>query len=180
MPASAATLQTHLRAAGYTGATVTSTSAPLFVTIKNHIPGRTEPLQSTVSGGGVTQVRAFISGMWTPISLPSYPYALPAAKATLQTHLRAAGYTGAVVKLHGDEWTIHLPDVAAGSTNRNINADITPPDPFPDWDVFLVYQGEVTDNIVLGTSGNVRTPAGAPLLEYPRQFARLRITRTSP
>jgi hypothetical protein len=175
MPSAAATLQTHLRAAGYTGATVTSTSVPLYVTIKNHTPGRAELLQSTVSGGGVTQVRAYISGTWTPISLPSYPYALPSAKATLQTHLRAAGYTGAVVKLHGDEWTIHLPDVAAGATNRSINADITPADPFPAWDAFLVYQGEAPDNIVVGTSGNVRTPAGAPLLEYPRQFARLRV-----
>jgi hypothetical protein len=85
-----------------------------------------------------------------------------------------------VVSLIGDEWTVHLPDVLASATNRQIACDITPGDPFPTWDWSGIYVGETPATGVSGTSGNVRTPAGAPLLEYPRQFARLRITRTSP
>lgn len=180
MPAAAATLQADLRSAGYTGATVTSVSHDLNVIIKDHTVAGQILLQSTVSGGAVTQVRARSSGAWTPISLPSYPYALPSAKATLQTHLRAAGYSGAVVNLIGDAWTITLPDILASATNRQISAEIDPGDPYPAWDFAGIYQGLVPATGTQGTSGNVRTPAGAPLLEYARQFARLRIIRTNP
>lgn len=176
MPAQTATLQTHLRAAGFTGATVASVAAPLSVQIRNHLQSGTSGLQATVAGGAVTQVRYPAGGgVWNLISLPGYPYALPSAAPTLQTHLRAAGYTGAVVKLLGPEWAITIPNVLAGANNRSLTATITPGDPFPAWDTFGTYLGLVPDNAAQGSSGNVRTPAGAPLLEAPRQFARLRV-----
>jgi len=176
MPAAAATLQAHLRAAGYTGATVTSVARPLTVSIRNYLSSGPFMMQSTVSGGAVTQVRAYIAGVWTPVSLPAYPYALPGSRATLQTHLRAAGYSGAVVQLLGDEWTIALPNVLASATNRSLIVTINPGDPFPAFDFAGNYVGDAPANMIVGTSGNVRTPAGAPLDEHPRQFARLKFT----
>jgi hypothetical protein len=181
MPAQTATLQTHLRAAGFAGATVSSVAAPLSVQIRNHLQSGTSSLKATVAGGAVTEVRYPAGGgVWNLISLPGYPYALPAAAPTLQTHLRAAGYTGAVVKLLGPEWTITIPNVLAGANNRSLTATITPGDPFPAWDNLGTYLGLVPDNMAQGSSGNVRTPAGAPLAEAGRQFARLRVTRTAP
>lgn len=180
MPAAAATLQTHLRAAGYPGATVTSVAAPWSVNIRNHLQAGSSNLQTTIVGSAVTQVRSYVGGVWTPVSLPGYPYALPSAQATLQTHLRSAGFVGAVVKLLGPEWTIHLPNVLASATNRLFMVEFTPPDPFPYWSFDGVYQGLAADAMAVGTSGNVRTPAGDPLAEASRQFARLRITRTAP
>jgi hypothetical protein len=180
IPAAAATLQAHLRVAGYTGATVTSVARPLTVSIRNYLSSGPFMMQSTVSGGAVTQVRAYIAGVWTPVSLPAYPYALPGSRATLQTHLRAAGYSGAVVELLGDEWTIELPNVLASATNRSLIVTINPGDPFPAFDFAGNYVGDAPANMIVGTSGNVRTPAGAWLDEHPRQFVRLRITRSNP
>lgn len=179
MPADAATLQTDLVAEGYTGATVTVTAAPWTVSILNHTPGTLQVLAATHSGATVTAV--FPPGGGSAISLPGYPYALPGGRATLQADLVAAGYTGAVVRLMDDEWAIHVPDVAASASNRYISATISPDDPFPAWDLLSgAYLGLLPNNGIQGESSNVRTPGGAPLLERPRQFARLRVTRTDP
>ncbi len=172
MPAAAATLQTDLRAAGYTGATVTSTSAALVATAKNHTPSAAHLITLTQSGGSVTAA----ASQGSSISLPSFPYAMPSARASLQADLRTAGLTGAVVMLYGDPWTIVLPDRAATDVNREFSLTISPGDPYKGWDMFGNYLGEAPANGINGTSGNVRTPGGYPLLEAPAQFFRLGIS----
>lgn len=127
-----------------------------------------------MSGTNVTDVKD--SGV--TVSLPGYPYSMPSQRATLQTDLRNAGKSGAVVRLFGDTWTLFLPDRSATRNVRDYAVTFTPGDPFPTWDMFGNYQGEitdtiVTDTIVTGTSGNVRTPGGSPLSEAVRAFARI-------
>jgi hypothetical protein len=114
-----------------------------------------------------------------PISLPGYPYAMPAQAATLQADLRAAGQSGAVVKLYGDAWTILLPDRPCPTPDYRASiADITPDDPYPAWDFFETYLGELPDTAVVGTSGNIRPGGGGGVIpEALKQFARLKITR---
>ena len=174
MPADAARLQTDLRAAGYTGATVTSTSAALTATARNHTVDGVKHIGLTQSGNTVTSViyqgGAVTTGM-------SYPYSLPSQRAALQADLRTAGLSGAVVMLHADSWEVTLPDRAASGINREFSLTIDPGDPFKVWDYFGNYQGEAPANTVNGTSGHVRTPGGAPLLERSSQFARMRIMR---
>jgi len=176
MPSQAATLQTHLRAAGYTGATVTSVTAPLTVGAINHTIDGRKTMSVTMSGSNVTMVRDnygtnITSGM-------SYPYAMPSQRAALQTALRAAGQSGAVVMLYGDAWTLSLPDrPAASNLQRQSSISITPDDPYPSWDMFGTYLGNQSAAAVDGTSGNVRASGGASLVEALRQFARLKITR---
>lgn len=174
MPAQAATLQADLRAAGYTGATVTSTSAALTTLVKNHLSTGTTGMVVTMSGASVTGVRFFTG---TTISLPGYPYAMPGAKATLQADLRANGVTGAVVMLFQDTWEIILPNLLAEGRIRDEIFTISPGDPFPGYDFFGNYAGEFPANAVVGVSGNVRTPAGLPLRESAKAF--FRINRTS-
>lgn len=170
MPSEAAALQADLRAAGYTGATVTSSSASLVARVKNHISTGTTGLVVTMSGADVTAVNFYGD---PAISLPGYPYTMPADRAALQTDLRANGVTGAVVMLYQDPWQIFLPNRIAVGRVRDISLTIDPGDPFPSYDFFGNYQGEAPANSVTGTSGNVRTPAGAPLLEAPRCFFRV-------
>ena len=173
MPADKTRLQTDLRSAGFTGATVSSTTAALSVEVKNYTPGVTWPLDVTMSGSNVTAV-AFGG---TTISLPAYPYAMPGQRAALQTALRAAGQSGAVVTLYGDPWEINLPNVLAGGTGREFVVTITPDDPWPAWNVMSgAYLGEMGAAGVVGSWSNVRTPAGDPLEEAPLQFASLKIT----
>jgi hypothetical protein len=176
MPASAATLQADLRAASYPGATVTHVSAALTVGIINHTVDGRESLTVTLSGGSVTGVA---TGLGASIPLPGYPYAMPAQRATLQTDLRAAGQSGAVVKLYGDAWTILLPDRPAPTPEqRGSIADITPDDPYPEWNFFNTYLGVLPDTAVVGTSGNIRPGGGGGVIpEALKQFARLKITR---
>lgn len=173
MPSDAARLQTDLRAAGYTGATVTSTSAALTATARNHTVDGNKSLLVIQSGSTVTSVT---SG-GTSISLPSYPYTLPSARASLQADLRTAGLSGAVVMLHADSWEVTLPDRAASGADREFSLTIDPGDPFKVWDFYGTYQGENPAATVDGTSGNVRNPSGSPLLERSSQFARMRIKR---
>jgi hypothetical protein len=113
----------------------------------------------------------------TRITLPAYPYAMPAARATLQSALRTAGHSGAVVTLYGDEWTIFLPDrPAANNTDRQFSLTYTPDDPYPAWDMYLNYLGNQSAAAELGTFGNVRPAVGSGVaLEANKQFARLRI-----
>lgn len=169
-----ATLQTHLRAAGYTGAVVSNVAAAMSVGIINHTNGARTPLQVVLSGTNVTMVK---TNSGTNISLPSYPYAMHAQQATLQADLRAAGQSGAVVMLYGDEWTIFLPDRPAASPAQRANSvTITPDDPYPAWDMFGAYLGNQSAATILGTSGNVRSAGGTPQAEALKQFARLKIT----
>lgn len=177
VPSQAATLQADLRAAGYTGAVVSSVAAPISVGIKNHTNGATLPLGVTLSGSDVTLVK---TNTGTNISLPSYPYSMPSQRAALQTDLRAAGQSGAVVMLYGDEWTIFLPDrPAASPVQRQNSVTITPDDPYPAWDMFGTYLGDQPANLINGTAGNVRPGGGAVKAEALRQFARLKITSGS-
>lgn len=170
MPADAAQLQTDLRAAGFTGALVSSVSGSLVAKVKNHISTGIRSLAVTMSGTNVTAV-AEIGG--STISLPSYPYSMPSQRATLQTDLRAAGIAGAVVMLFGDTWTIELPDQIAVGNSRPFDVTISPGDPYPGYDFFGNYVGEAPANLIQGTSGNVRTPTGDPLGESVKAFARV-------
>jgi len=180
LPADAADLQADLRGAGYTDATVTVTVADLGVRIRMFPSGAILPVDYNGSGE-VEQVYTPSISAPIPVSLPSYPYALPAGRAALQADLRAAGVSYAVVELTGDLIAIHLPDVAASGNNRAILAEIDPGDPYPTFDGLTgAYTGDVAGNAVSGSFSNVRTPSGDPLLERPRQFARLRITRSKP
>lgn len=69
--------------------------------------------------------------------------------------------------LHSASWEVTLQDRSASWTNRE----------FKVWDAHGTFLGENPAATVDGTSGNVRNPAGSPLLERSSQFARLRITR---
>jgi hypothetical protein len=174
MPASAATLQAHLRTAGYTGALVTNVPASLTVGIINYQLSGRRKMPVTMSGSNVTMVQ------WqgSNISLPGYPYAMPSQHGALQTALRNAGYTGAVVSLYADEWTIFLPDrPAAGNLQRQIIATFTPDDPYPAWDFFGTYLGFQSSNAQTGVASNIRAGVGEGVLdEALKQFARLKIS----
>jgi hypothetical protein len=170
MPADAATLQADLRTAGFTGALVTSASASLVARAKNHSADGTFPITLTMSGSSVTAAEEHDG---TPITLPSAPYSMPTQRASLQTDLRAAGQSGAVVKIYDDTWTILLPDISAGGDDRDLTLTIDPGDPYPAWDPVWGYLGEFDDVFVIGTSGNIRTPVGQLLEECSQQFARL-------
>lgn len=176
MPAAAAALQADLRTLGFAGATVTSTSAALSVEVKRHYLADNYTVLSypvTLSGSDVTEVRTN-TGTLIPLS---YPYAMPAAQATLQADLAAAGHSGAVVKLFGDEWEIFIPDRSTILNNRRLVITIDPGDPFPVWNFFGEYQGLNPDNIIEGTFSNLRATTGlAPLDEAGKQFGRLKIT----
>lgn len=173
MPADAALLQSDLRASGFPGALVSIVADPISVLARNHIVSGIATLEITLAGTSVTQVKS----AGTIISLPRYPYAMPGQQADLQADLRTAGYSGAVVSLYADSWDITLPNVPATGNIRDFSLTTTPGDPFPYWDMHDVYQGLNQDNIVSGSSRNVRTPAGLALREKnERQFARLRHT----
>ena len=170
MPSQAATLQTDLRAAGYTGAVVSTSSGTLVAKAKNHVSTGTVGLVVTMSGNNVEAVNFYGGGA---ISLPSYPYTMPGSRASLQTDLRANGAPGAVVMLYKDPWSIFLPDRDASANARSIVLTISPGDPFPAYDFYGVYQGEAPANVELGTPSNTRSPLGAPLLESVRAFFRV-------
>lgn len=177
MPSDAATLQADLRTAGFPGALVSVTTAGMTVDIANHTPYTDTPLVPTMLGYTVTDV----TYQGSSVSLPSYPYAMPASRATLQADLRTAGITAAVVMLYGDEWEILLPDVAATGDTRDFTAAITPDDPHPHWGGLTnTYLGEIANATVTGSAGNVRTPEGDPLLEAGSQFFRMKISRITP
>jgi hypothetical protein len=169
MPADAATLQADLRDEGFTGALVTSTSHALSVGIKNHTDdGPAKKLTPVLSGSNVTNV----TFQGSSITLPAYPYSLPADAADLQADLRTAGYSGAVVKLFDDEWSVFLPNLLAGDS-RPYDITFSPGDPFPFWNMFKIYQGLNPDDDFKGSHENLRTPGGAPLTEHAKAFARL-------
>jgi hypothetical protein len=130
-------------------------------------------VESTRYGKSITDISI---GQVT-VSLPGYPYAMPSQAATLQTHLRAAGYTGAVVMLYADSWSIFLPDrLAAGNLQRQTILTFTPGDPYPGFDLFGNYTGIQPAAAVDGTHGNVRTAGGGTLAESDKQFGRLKLT----
>lgn len=173
MPADKSRLQADLRSAGYTGATVTSTSAALEVVVINYTAGGERKFVVTQSGTNVTAVAPYGEGT---ISLPAYPYAMPSQKAALQSALRTAGYDGAVVTLFADPWEIFIPNRSISGKNYPHSLTFTPTDPFKTWDFFGNYQGEAPGNAIAGTAENVRTPGGAPLEEAVRQFFRLEVS----
>jgi len=170
MPADAATLQTDLRAAGYTGATVTTSSAAITAGIINHTIGARILMQVTHSGATVTAVTPWGE---SAISLPNYPYALPGDQALLQSDLRTAGYDGAVVMLYKDPWQVFIPDRTASGLVRDFKLAITPDDPYPAWDFFgNAFTGSAA--AVEGTSDNVRSAGLTALAEAKKCFFRIK------
>lgn len=173
MPADKARLQADLRAAGYTGATVTSASAALTAKAINYTIDGRKTLVVTQSG---TNVTAVAPGGGGTISLPAYPYAMPSQRAALQSALRTAGYAGAVVTLFADSWEIFIPNRSISGKNHRFSLLFTPADPFKAWDFYGNYVGELPGNAILGGPENVRTPSGDPLQEAARQFFRLEVS----
>jgi len=178
MPAQAATLQADLIAAGYAGCTVQTSTADISVEITNYYYANSisnrDKLNPVVNAASqVTEVTTVDD---VSIPLPSYPYQMPAAQATLQTDLRAAGYSGAVVKLYDDPWEIFIPDRNTTTQNsRAIQLTITPADPYPYWTMQGVYQGLDQDDTITGTHENIRSAGGQDLVEAAKQFGRLRL-----
>lgn len=173
MPADASRLQADLRSAGFTGATVTSSSAPITVFARDFQPSGGHLLTATMSGSNVTGMAEFGS----PITLPGYPYAMPADRADLQADLRTAGYSGAVVTLHDDPWTITLPDVLTSGFIRDFILKFEPGDPFPVWDFQGNPQADAPADSANGVYENIRNPEGGAIREeIQRAFAAMRIT----
>jgi hypothetical protein len=182
-------LQADLRAAGYTDAVASYSAAAYTVEIMRHYLQydtngvafyQPERLPVTYDGETVTEVRTHDTN--TLISLPSYPYALPAQAAQLQTDLVAAGQSGSVVRLFGGEWRIYLPNrtTAASNVVRNLKATFTPNDQFPRWSQEGSYQGLTADNTVTVPYSNMRNLAGVSVVDASvRQFARLKLTAGS-
>ena len=168
LPREAARFQAALRSYGFTAATVTSASAPLVATARNHTPSGAILLRVTMSGASVTDVT--YQGVTIPLS---YPFAMPTQRAALQSALRSAGYDGAVVMLHADPWSLSVPNRLAVSQVRQIVLTFSPGDPFPVWDFSGAYTGENAANIVQGEYSNIRAPDGSPLSESNKGFARL-------
>lgn len=168
MPADSARFQSALHSAGYAEATVTSVTAPLTCTVLNHTPAGSQMLVVTMEGTNVVDVS------WMGSTIPlSYPFSLPTQRASLQSALRSSGYSGAVVMLYADSWTMVLPDRLAFGKTRHIFLTVTPEDPFPVWDFYGNYTGENAGNIVTGEFYNLRAPNGSPLSESDKGFARL-------
>jgi hypothetical protein len=173
MPADASRLQADLRTAGFTGATVTSSSAPISVFARNFQFSGGHLLHATMSGSDVTAMDEFGSS----ITLPGFPYAMPADRADLQADLRSAGYSGAVVALFDDPWTITLPDVLTTGLIRDFSLIITPGDPFPVWSFDGTPQADNPWTSVDGHFENTRASDGGPIREErQRAFAAMRIT----
>jgi hypothetical protein len=173
MPSQAATLQAHLIAAGYTGTVVSSVAKSMSVVVTNWTNGGADNFPVTLSGSNVTMVK---NASGANISLPGYPYAMPAQITNLQAALIAAGFPYASARVFGDEWTIFIPNRNAILSQRDFTATISPADPY-------TYQGPTgtgTDagNTLTGTVSNVRATTGlAPLSEATKQFARLGVSR---
>ncbi len=173
MPADASRLAGDLALAGFAGATVTSTPAAITATARNHAPGGGHVLIVTMSGSDVTEVSDF----GTPVTLPSAPYSMPGQKDDLQSDLRTAGLSGAVVTLHDDQWVIFLPDVLTTGYNRIVLVTFDPGDPFPVWDFAGAPQPDAPANAVQGEVSNIRNAEGGTLREeIQRAFAAMRIT----
>jgi hypothetical protein len=173
MPSQAATLQAHLIAAGYTGTVVSNVAKSMSVVVTNWTNGGADDFPVTLSGSNVTMVK---NASGANISLPGYPYAMPAQITNLQAALIAAGFPYASARVFGDEWTIFIPNRNAILNQRQFIATISPADPY-------TYQGPTgtgTDagSTLTGTVSNIRATTGlAPLSEAPNQFARLGASR---
>lgn len=172
MPAEKTRLLSDLAAAGFTGASVKSVPVPLSVQITNYTADGMIPLLATVTDDQVTAVTRY----GTVIPLAGYPYRMPARRAELQAALRAAGQSGAVVRLYGSLWTVYLPDRVTPTLLRDFVFTLTPGDPYPKWDSYGTYLGIFPDDAAWGGFSNPRNPQGALLKEASSQFARLRIT----
>jgi len=175
MPADIARLQADFITAGFTGAVVSNVSAAMSVEIINHYYADTTYYRTVlaVTLDGSANVTA-VTDADVLITLPSYPYAMPSQQTALQADLRAAGKSGAVVKLFGDSWTIFLPDrTFATNTVRTPVVTFTPNDLYPAWDMLGTYIGNQNDNTAAGTEDNIRTAlGGGEVYEASKQFFR--------
>jgi hypothetical protein len=173
MPSDAARLQSDLRTAGYPDSVVSSVSRPISVSIRNHTPDGNAVMRATMVGANVTAVT--YNGVTAALS---YPFAMPQQQAALQTALRNAGYSGAVVSLHGDDWAVSIPNRPGYGNSRDFSLTIDPGDPYPAWNMYKEYLGLLPDNVVAGTFSNVRAMDGIPLFEAGKAFARIGIIPT--
>lgn len=169
MPAQAATLQTHLLAAGYAGATVTTTAGTWSAVIQNYAADPTY-FTATWSGSQITEVRNNAGNAL--IALPGYPYTMPAQEAALEAALIAAGFAYAQVTLHLDEWVIFLPNITTVGLTRSFEATITPADPVQTWTFMGTSDGVNSQAILAAVVENPRT-GGVARQESDKAFGRL-------
>ncbi len=169
------TLQADLRNASLgniAGAVVSVATGTLRATGRWHTAGGGQMLYVTMSGSNVTGVQ--FQGSTLALS---YPYSMPSQLAALNAAVTTACGGGtnnkAVIMLRADTWTITLPDIPASGNSRGFVVTIDPGDPHPTWDFYGNYLGLDPAATVVGSSGNVRTPGGLPLLEALKAFARL-------
>lgn len=173
MPADAARLQADLRAAGHPSATVSTTTGSWSAIIRNFAFTSTA-FKATWSGSDIVSLSTVYG---TPVSLPHFPYTMPADEAQLEADLIAAGYTYAQATLHKDSWEVFLPDLVSTGAERRFEIDITPGDPVQIWDIFGNPTGIAQQNLLAGTAENIRV-GGETLQEDPlRAFVRMGVSR---
>jgi hypothetical protein len=170
LPSQAATLQSHLIAAGYPGSTVTTSAGTWSAVIRDYTASETF-FEATWSGDQITEVRnQNTSG--TLVALPGYPYTMPAQEAALESDLIAAGFAYTQVTLFRDSWTIFLPNVTTLGVTRTFTATISPTDPFQMWTPQDATNGINLQALLESTVENVRV-GGAVKQESDKGFLRL-------
>lgn len=177
MPADAAQLQTDLRAAGVTGAVVTTSAGSWSAVIRNYGSDASASLafNATWSGDDITQLRR--SDNNAVVSLPNYPYTMPADESALEADLVAAGWTYAQVTLHKDLWEVFAPDVSTTGLERRFEFTVSPTDPIQMWTFFGTPNGTNPQSPLTSAVENVRI-GGSPEAEaFERGFARLGFVR---
>lgn len=176
MPADAAQLQTDLRAAGYTGATVSTATGGWSAKIGDYNVAKTT-FVPTWSGSDITALTAGFGG--SSVSLPNFPYTMPGDEAQLEADLEAAGYDYPQVTLYKDEWEVFLPDLNSTGTERRFEFDITPADPVQLWTFNGLPNGIRYQTLLSGTPENIRV-SGTEVSESLRAFARLGFINQAP
>jgi hypothetical protein len=178
MPDDAATLQADLRTAGFTGALVYSETGTLSAEILNSDStnsGNFCGFRATWSGTSITAINRLTVGTDPSVSLPNFPYAMPADEALLEADLVYEGYTYATAMLLGDTWGIFLPDIETTGIVRDFVATYDTGDPMAVWNAFGENTGAAARDTAVGAAENLRAgEASAP--EAPKGFGRLKLS----
>ncbi len=182
MPAHAAVLEADLIAEGFTGAAVSTSAGTWDAEIRNYDKGYEHGgnpvwFGATWSGDDITEIRRKDNN--TLVSLPGYPYTMPADEAALEADLIAAGFAYASVMLSKDEWSVFLPDVASTGIERRFEITITPGDPKHVFNFFGTLEGIDPRTRLTGQPENIRI-GGVPEEEARRGFARLGFVNPPP
>lgn len=174
MPADAAVLQADLRAAGVTGAVVSTTSGSWSAVIRNYSDPQGSSaytFKATWSGADITEVRR--AGNNALVSLPNYPYTMPADEAQLEADMVAAGWAYIQVTLHKDEWVVFAPDIATTGLERRFEFTVSPTDPIQMWTLFGGMMGIDSQSPLKAVAENIRVSGSTENEAARLGFARL-------